>query len=253
MSSSTTLLVVIILISVVAVCGTGVGILVCCLAWMRRSESVWTKAELKEMKLLKRDQQRERKKGPQQVEAAKTKEELPQHRGLATRTARDSYDTPVNVVGNTVMNVSTDLGTSNSMVTARNEAYIKTPHQVHIQGNTIQAANSSHSATNNKEIKTVQNAAYVKTHDHATELGHNSGTSADASPYTYPYMSNGQTDCDIGMASNIAYLRSHHHHPLDVIYEERQPDSVRGLTRQDRTYAEHSSNLNAHTKSETML
>ena len=47
-SSTMVVLEVTLTLAAIAVCCTGVGILVCCVAWLRRSESVWTKAEKEE-------------------------------------------------------------------------------------------------------------------------------------------------------------------------------------------------------------
>ena len=255
MSLTTVVVVVAPLLAVLAVC-TGVGILVCCVVWMKRSESIWTKAEREEEKRVKKQ------KGPDlKIAKIKADSELSKQKGFKNSTA-SSYHYDVHVPAYTTDSAiqSTDQ-TTNSMETAQNEAYIETRHLTHIEENTSQAADTSNSrqaasvtSTSNTEIKTAQNAAYKKTYSYTTELGQNSSGSADESMYTY--ISNEQVRSAMKVTHNVAYIRSHHHATLDVIYEENQLDSV--ISR-DRTQAGqnngHNLNVNVHAypKSETML
>ena len=230
--------VIILTLAAIAVCCTGVGILVCCIAWLKRSESVWTKAEKEEIELVKK----ERKNEELHVGYLKTKEaKLHKQTGFTNLRA---YEIPVSATGIT----STGLAAKSVEIT-QNAAYIETHHLAHTQEDNLQVADIK--STSNTEIKAVQNAAYKPTQSHTTEPGHASSVSTDESVYTY--ISSEEANSTMNMASNVAYLCSHHH-TLDVIYEETLPDS--DISR-DRTQAGHNSaynlNVHAYTKSETML
>ena len=226
--------VIILTLAAIAVCCTGVGILVCCIAWLKRSESVWTKAEKEDIEIVKK----ETKKEELHVGHLKTKAELHKQTGFTNLRA---YEIPVSATGIT----STGLA-AKSVEIAQNAAYIETRHLAHIQEDNLQVADIK--STNNTEIKAVQNAAYKPTHSHTTEPGHTSSVSTDESVYTY--ISSEEANSAMKMASNVAYLRSHHH-TLDVIYEETPPDSA--ISR-DRTHnSAHNLNVHAYTKSETTL
>ena len=234
-------LVVLLSLAAVAVCCTGVGILVCCIAWLKRSESVWTKAEREDIELAKT----ERKKGELHVGHLMTKAELHKQIGFTNLTA---YEIPVSTTG-----ITSRGPTANSVEIVQNEAYIDTRCLAHIQEDNSQVADIK--STSYTEIKAVQNVAYKPTNSHTTEPTHAYGTSSgsvDESLYTY-ISSEQANSAAMNMASNVAYIRSHHR-PLDVIYEETRPDG--GISR-DRTQAGHNRdynlNVHAHTKSETTL
>lgn len=248
------------LLAVLAV-GTGVGVLVCCVVWLKRSESIWTKAEQEEEKIVKR----KRKQNGPGLKAVKIKadSELPKQTGFKNSTA-NSYSCDVHVQAYTTDSAikHTDQAT-NSMEIAQNEAYSEIHHPVQIQEDTsahIQEENSSQEANvtnkSNTEIKADQNVAYKSTHCHTKQSGHTSSASADESEYTY-ISSEQANSAMISMARNVAYLRSHHHTTLDVIYEENQSNGA--ISRDRRTQAGHNSDYNlnvhehAHTKSETLV
>ena len=243
-------------LAAIAVCCTGVGILVCCVAWLRRSESVWTKAE-KEEEIKKKTKKEEQR-------CSKTK--LKQHR--RTRFANVSaYEVPVsirNTSGPAANSVQVHVAqntsglAANNMETAQNEAYIETRHLVHYQEHNSQAANRKSTTCSTMEIRAVQNTSYEPKHSSITEPGHVYRPSASDDDLVYTYITSEQENSAVmNMASNVAYIHSHHQHTtLDVIYEETQSDSIAS---RDNTQAWQNSsdcNLNTRaytTKSETTL
>ena len=223
-------------LAAIAVCCTGVAILACCVAWLKRSESVWTKAEKKEMETVKK----ERKKG--EPGRLKTKvESLNKQTGFTTNLT--AYEIPVRSTGIT----NTSRPAASSVEIAQNESYIEMRHLTHIQEDGSQVQVADVKGTTNTEIKTVQNTSYRPTHSHTTEQGHTSSANTDESTYTY--ISSEEANCAImmNMASNVAYQHvcsESRQHTLDVIYEETPPESV--ISR-DKTQAPH------NTRSETLL
>ena len=236
-------------LAAVAVCCTGVGILVCCVAWLKRSESVWTKAEKEE----------EIKKQTKKEEQRYLKTKLKQQR--QTRFANVSaYEIPVSVKNTSGLapnSVEIHIAQNtaglpaNNVEIAQNEAYIETRHPAHFQA---QAADRKSTTCSTTEIRAVQNTSYQPTYSPTAEPGHvhRPSTTDDDSVYTYISSEQGSSVV-MNMASNVAYIRSHHQHTtLDVIYEETSVAS------QDKTQARQNSsdcNLNtrAYTKSETTL
>ena len=243
-------------LAAIAVCCTGVGILVCCVAWLKRSESVWTKAEKEE----------EIKKQTKKEEQRHSKTKLKQHRQtrFANVSAYEVPDSVKNTSGLAPNSVEIHVAQNTSGLPAnnveidQNEAYIATRHPAHFQEHNSQAADRKTGTTcSTMEIRAVQNTSYQPTYSLTTEPGHVHRPSATDDDSVYTYISSEQgSSVVMNMASNVAYIRSHHQHTtLDVIYEETQPDSVAS---QDKTQARQNSsdcNLNtrAYTKSETTL
>ena len=224
-------------LAAIAVCCTGVGILVCCVAWLKRSESVWTKAEKEEeiKKQTKKEEQRHSK--------------IKQHR--QTRFANVSaYEVPVSVKNTSGLS-------ANNVEIDQNEVHIATRHPAHFQEHHSQAADRKSTTYSTTEIRAVQNTSYQPTYSPTAEPGHVHRPSATDDDSVYTYVSDEQgSSVVMNMASNVAYIRSHHQHTtLDVIYEETQPDSVAS---QDKTQARQNSsdcdlNTHAYTKSEITL
>lgn len=224
----------------IAVCCTGVGILLCCIVWLKHSESVWTKAEKEE------EMKTQTKK--EELGHLKTKRELYKRTGFTNMRA---YEIPVRSSGTT----STGLA-ANSVETAQNEAYTETRHLVHTQLYDSQINVTDINGTSNTEIKTVQNTSYKPTtHSQTTGQGQTSnGSTDDESMYTYISSDQVNSVPAINIASNVAYIRSYHQHTLDVIYEETQPDSVASRDKtQAQSDSDYNSNACAYTKSETLL
>ena len=221
-------------LAAIAVCGTGVAILACCVAWLKRSESVWTKAEKEEIRPVKKERKKE------EPGCLKTKVESLKQTGFTNLTA---YEIPVRSTGIT----NTSGPAANSVEIAQNEDYIQMHHLTHIQEDGSQVQVADVKGTANSEIKTVQNTSYRPTHSHTTEQGHTSSANTDESMYTY--ISSEEANCAtmMNMASNVAYQHvcsESCQHTLDVIYEETPPESV---VSSDKTRAPH------NTRSETLL
>ena len=246
MSLSTAVVVVLSLLTVIAVCGSGVGILICCVLWIKHSESVWTKAEREGMKRVKRGK---RNGAPRQLKPAKTNTELLKQTGFTNLTANlkhSNYDTRTR---------KTTEQRTNSTEMAQNETYAETRHQEHIiQEDTCTSQLANNTSDSNRAIETVQNALYCTTvHIPATELGHSN--SVDSMHSLVGREQGDKENTTIKTASNVAYVYSHNSSGLDVIYEELPEDSVTSKIRVQKGGKDHKLNeyVNVHSRSETTL
>lgn len=118
-SLATSLMIFLVLLPIVAVVCIGTAILICCIVWVKQSESVWTKSELEEKRLANGQQERRQREDSKQ-DGSKSKAKLTQRSGNRHPGAsRDS-----NQVDNIVDDVNTQRTSSCTHIEmSDNEAY----------------------------------------------------------------------------------------------------------------------------------